>query len=90
MQTYLNPIALRSLGYSSIIFGLLGGILSWWLPMGMVLSIAGLLTGGVGWIMARRESPALALLLSGVVLSVAALVLNIAITVMGSDLIVFH
>jgi hypothetical protein len=42
------------LGSISLIFGVLGGIFCWWTPMGMILSLTGILLGFAAWMMARK------------------------------------
>ena len=90
METSTTRISLRNIAYASLILGVLGGVLCWWLPMGMVLSLAGLLTGTVGWVTADRRAHTIRLLIGGIGVSTAAFILNLVILALGRDLVVFH
>ena len=62
-----------SLGLFSFLLGLLGLVLCWWTPAGMVLSLARLMVGLVGCVMARRGGwapPAAGMILSALALAV--------------------
>jgi len=50
------------LGVVSYILAALGVAFCWWLPLGMLFSLAGLTSGFVGWLNARRP---MAMLLCG-------------------------
>lgn len=83
MATDSTPKTLRGLSVSSLIFGVLGGGFYWWVPLGMVFGLTGLMFGFVDWTMARRRSLDYRLSIVGVLLSVAALTLDIVIAVLG-------
>jgi hypothetical protein len=90
MESYKVPVHARSLGITSLIFGLLGGAFYWWTPLGMVLSLTGLLMGFVGWTMARKTTADVGLSVAGMLLSLAALILDCVIAGLGLELIRLH
>ena len=49
METGKTSGTVRALSVSAIVFALLGGAFFWWVPMGMVLNLAGLMFGFVDW-----------------------------------------
>ena len=83
MATDSTPKTLRGLSLSSLIFGVLGGGFYWWVPLGMVFGLTGLMLGFVDWTMARRRSLDYRLSIVAVLLSVAALTLDIVVAVLG-------
>lgn len=83
------PPGLRSLGIGSILFGILGGAFCWWLPLGMVLSITGLLLGLADWGNARRRSLNYWLSLTGMAVSLACLALDIVFAALGLQTVTF-
>jgi hypothetical protein len=86
-----NPMdrTLRALGIGSIIFGFVGGAMFWWLPMGMMLSMTGLVLGLVDCLNARRRSWDYRLSLAGLLISAAALVLCIVVAALGMQTVTF-
>ncbi len=58
MTVYRVSAPNRALGAVSILLGLIGAIFYWWTPLGMVVSLAGLILGISGVILARRARPA--------------------------------
>jgi len=83
MDIEMKPQTLRGFVVVSLIFGVLGGGFYWWVPMGMVLSMAGLLFGLVDWTMARRRSLNARLSIAAIILSLATLALDIVIALNG-------
>jgi hypothetical protein len=81
--------SLRGISVSSLIFGVLGGVFYWWLPLGMVLSLTGLLLGFADWTMARRRSLDGRLSIVAMVLAAAALALDCAIAYQGLQTVTF-
>jgi hypothetical protein len=90
MEAYKTPVSVRGLGIASIILGVIGAAFYWWTPMGMVISLCGLLTGFIGWTFARRRTPSFGLVIAGMSLCIAALTLNFVIAGLGLELIRFH
>jgi hypothetical protein len=90
MESYKVPVRARGIGIASLVFGLLGGAFGWWTPLGMVLSLAGLLMGFGGWTMARKMSVGIRLSVAGMLVSLATLVLNCVIAGWGLELIKLH
>ena len=89
MESYQVPVRTRGLGIASLIVGFLGGIFSWWTPFGMVLSLTGLVIGFVGWTMARK-AVGFGLSVAGMLVSLAALILDCVIAGLGLELIKLH
>ncbi len=81
--------SLRSLSIASLVFGILGFVFFWWLPLGMVLSLAGLLLGFSDWTVAGRRSLDRRLSIVAILISVAALILNIVIAALGMQIWTF-
>jgi len=77
------------LGIVSFIFGLLGLLFYWWTPLGIVLSLAGLVIGIVGWVMVSARTGRLGFIIAGTVLSLAALILDLVIAGQGLEIIKF-
>jgi hypothetical protein len=89
MDTDNIPSTVRGLSVSALIAGALGGVFYWWLPMGMVLSLTGLMLGIVDWIMARRRSLDSRFSIVAMFLSVATLSLDIVIGILGLQTLTF-
>ena len=89
MDSQLTTQSLRGLSVGSIAFGVLGGAFFWWVPLGMVFGLAGLIMGLVDWVSARRRSADYRLAIVAVVVAVAALALDIAVASMGMQSVTF-
>jgi hypothetical protein len=89
MSTENTTQGLRGLSIFSLVAGALGGLFCWWLPLGMVLSLTGLVFGFVDLTAARRRSLDYRLSIAAIVLSVATLILNAAIAYFGLQLLTF-
>ena len=83
MQTYYTPVRLQGLALASWVFGVLGGVFYWLVPYGMALSLAGLILGLFGWLIAPRGARGVGWVVSGMLVSIAALVLDLATAGMG-------
>jgi len=79
----------RSLSFGSILLAVLGGAFFWWVPMGMVMSLAGLTLGFVDWTAARRQSLDYRMAIVGILLCVAAFALDCVIAYLGLQTITF-
>jgi hypothetical protein len=84
MATGFNPPpaapadAPRGLGVASLSLGFLGLAFAWLIPLGIVLSLAGLLTGLFGWLLGRAQgSGRLGMVLWGAALSAVGLALGL-------------
>lgn len=80
---------IRWISYSSLVLGILGGACFWWVPMGIVLSLAGLLFGFVDWTVARRRSLDYRLAIAGACVSALTLAFCCAIAALGWQLLTF-
>jgi hypothetical protein len=89
MDNITQPQGLRIFSMGSILFGLLGGAFCWWVPLGMVLSLTGLMLGLIDAAIARRRSVTFRLSLIGMLISVVALVLGIVIYSIGLQTVTF-
>jgi hypothetical protein len=78
-----------NVGIVSFVLGLLGLLFYWWTPLGIVLSLAGLIIGIVGWVMASTRSGRLGLTIAGTVISLAALIVDLVIAGQGLEIIKF-
>jgi hypothetical protein len=90
MEAYKVPVNIRGLGVTSILLGLLGGGFYWWTPLGIALSLFGLVAGFIGWTFARPKSTDFDLVIDGMLLCLAALALDCAVAGLGLELIQFQ
>ena len=90
MESYNLPVRFRHIGIASLVFGFLGGAFFWWTPLGMVLSLTGLVMGLVGWTIAHRKSALFGLSIAGMAISLAALILDCLIAGLGIEIIRLH
>lgn len=81
--------SLRGLSVTSIVAAILGAVFYWWVPLGMVLSLVGLIVGIADGIVASRRSLDARLSIVGVVLALMALGLDLAIAQLGLELVRF-
>jgi len=89
MATAKASPALRGLGLVTIFLAILGGGFFWWVPLGIVISLFGLILGLVKWTMVRRHSLDTRLAIAGIFLNLAALCLDIVIALLGLQTITF-
>jgi mannose/fructose/N-acetylgalactosamine-specific phosphotransferase system component IIC len=59
----------------------------WWTPLGMVLSLTGLVTGWVGWLNAVPRTRQRGLAIAGTILSAVAFILDLVVALLGLELI---
>src|SRR5690348_6830330 len=50
MAAYPSQVDTRALAYTSLVLGAIGLALCWWLPLGLVIALAGLIVGIIGLI----------------------------------------
>jgi hypothetical protein len=79
----------RWLSYASIVLAFIGAAFFWWVPMGIVLSLAGMMFGLVDWMAARRRSLDFRLAIAGVVMGALALALCSVIAALGLQTLTF-
>jgi hypothetical protein len=77
----------RTLGVAAVVFGLLGFGFYWWVPLGMVLSLTGLMLGIIGWVSGPRLGTMTGLILAGLLISTAALALDLFVATRGLEMI---
>jgi hypothetical protein len=79
------PVArFNGLGISSLVLGFLGLLFFWHVPLGIILSAAGIPIGIAGWVAARRGiRGGLGLAIGGTVLSIIALFISIDLAAGG-------
>lgn len=77
----------RSLGLAAVILGVLGLACYWWVPLGMVLSLTGLMLAIIGWISSSRVGGSTSLILAALILCAAALALDVLVAVRGWEII---
>lgn len=74
---------IRRLSVTSLIFGALGGAFYWWVPMGIVFSLIGLVFGFIDATIARRRSLDFRLSIVAIFLAAATLTLDVVIAVLN-------
>ncbi len=89
MNTVNQPQTHRGLSILSVIFGIVGGLFFWWVPMGVVLSLAGLLFGFVDWNIARRRSWDHRLAVIAMLISVVTFGANLIVALLGLQTVTF-
>ena len=89
METERIAGTLRGLSVGAIVFGVLGGAFFWWVPMGMVLSLAGLLFGFVDWTNARKRSLDFRLSIAALLISATTLAFDLVIAWLGLQTLTF-
>ena len=90
MDTGVTPRSLRAFVIISLVSGVLGGALFWWVPLGMVLSLNGLVFGIIDWTMARSRSLNSRLSVVAILLCAAALCLCVVIALLGLQTVTFR
>jgi hypothetical protein len=84
MATFYETFARRqNLGILSTVLGVLGLVLFWWAPAGIVLGFTGLVLGLVGGVRIRREAGSHAWVAAGIILGLAAIGLGIVAAANG-------
>ncbi len=83
MSTEKASGGLRGVTVGALMLSVLGAATFWWVPMGIVLSIAGMLVGFADWTMARRRSLDWRLSLVAMAIALAALALDCTIASLG-------
>jgi hypothetical protein len=81
--------SLRAFSIVAIVFGILGITFCWWVPLGMVLSLAGFMLGAIDWLLARRHSLDFRMSVLAMLLAVSAFALNVVIVALGWQLVTF-
>jgi hypothetical protein len=89
MITGNAPGNLRALSVGSLIFAVLGAVFYWWVPLGMVLGLAGLVLAFTDTTMARRRSLDYRLSIVALLFSAAALCLDFAIMFLHLQTVTF-
>ncbi len=79
----------NNLGIVALCFGLLGLAFCWWVPLGIVLSLAGVVVGIIGWVMASSRVTRTGLVVGGTVLSLAVLILDLVLAAEGVGVVWF-
>jgi hypothetical protein len=77
----------RALGIVGLVFGLLGFAFYWWVPLGIVLSLTGLMMAIVGWVSGSHQVGQAGLVFAGLLVSAAALALDLFVAVKGLEII---
>jgi hypothetical protein len=85
----LQSASLANLGIFALVFGILGVTFWWWVPTGMILSLAGMILGLVAWTVRDRTAGGLGVLISGLVVSLAALLFNLLVAAFHWEIIRF-
>jgi hypothetical protein len=88
METTNVSVRPQALGLISAFLGILGIAFYWYVPMGMVISLAGLVFGLVGWLVAPPRVTK-GFIVAGLILSVAGLVLDFIALGQGWETVTF-
>jgi hypothetical protein len=89
MGADITPGGLRVFVIISLVFAILGAAFYWWVPMGLVMSLAGMLFGFIDWTAARRRSLNSRLSVLAMLLSLAAFSLDTVIAYLGLQTVTF-
>ncbi len=89
MNTTDHPRTQRGLSILAVVFGIVGGLFFWWVPMGVVLSLAGLLFGFIDWNAARRRSLDHSLSVIAMLISVVTFGLDLIVALLGLQTVTF-
>jgi hypothetical protein len=89
LERYRAPVHFRIAGIASVLFGILGFAFYWWTPMGMVFSLTGIIMGFAGWLNTRMRLKGFSVPVAGMLISVAALVLDGVIAGLGMEIVKF-
>jgi hypothetical protein len=89
MDANKSTQSFHALSLGSILFAVAGAVFYWWLPLGTVFSLTGLVLGFIDWTSARRRSRDQRLGIVGMVLAAAALALNLVIAYLGLQTVTF-
>ena len=89
METEKLSGKLRGLSLAALVFGALGGVFFWWVPLGMVLSLTGLLLSFFDWTKVSKRSLDSRLSIVGLLISAATLALDIVIAWFGLQTLTF-
>ncbi len=85
MAAYVQPTRSRTLGMASVVLGILGLALFWWAPMGMVLALAGLVVGAIGWVRSSQTGMTPAWAVVGTLFCLAVLAVDIGVAWVGLE-----
>jgi hypothetical protein len=88
METTNVSVRPRVLGLISAVLGILGIAFWWYVPMGMVIGLTGLVLGLIGWFLTPRGASR-GFVITGLVLSLAALVLDFIVLGQGLETYTF-
>ena len=81
----------NGVGMSSLALGFFGLAFFWLVPLGLVLSTAGVVLGGISLFLPQfRSRPGRGFAIGGAALSLAAFVLNVVIVTESMNLLRFH
>ena len=80
MTAQQAPARMGTLGMVSFIFGLLGMLLIWLVPLGGIISLIGIVLGVLGWLGTVRGNSMRRWALGGALLSLVALGLQVIMT----------
>ena len=89
MITLPSRVDSRALAYSSLILGLIGLALCWWLPLGLVVSLAGFVVGIISLIRSAVHTRQRWFAIASTLFCLAVLVLGFVLGGNGWDLITF-
>ncbi len=89
MTAYPSQLDTRALAFTSIVLGLIGLALCWWLPLGLVVSFAGLIIGIIGLIRSSVHTTYRRIAVVAALFCLAVVVFDLVLGANGLDLITF-
>jgi hypothetical protein len=75
------------LGFTALILGFLGLAFCWWVPLGMVLALAGLLVGFIGATLHPYRPLNIGLVVAGILLCIVAVAVDVETAIHGLETI---
>jgi hypothetical protein len=89
MATYNTSVTTRGMGIFSLILGVLGMAFYWWVPLGIILSLSGVILGLFACFIGTPRINGFGVALAGLLVSAAALALDLIIGLLGLEIITF-
>jgi hypothetical protein len=89
MATYNTSVTTRGLGIVTLVLGILGAAFYWWVPLGIILSLSGLILGLFACFIGTPRLSGYGAALAGLLVSIADLALDVIIAFLGLQMITF-
>lgn len=89
MAALPSQVDTRALAFTSFVLGIIGLALCWWLPLGMVVSLAGLVVGIIGLVRGPVHTTYRRLATLAALFCLAVLVFDLVLGASGWELVTF-